>query len=34
LPDFLGAIYQSGEKYPTLPQNIPKGHKVYKMAIK
>jgi hypothetical protein len=34
LPDFLGTIYQNGEKYTKLPQNIPSSHKIYQMVIK
>jgi hypothetical protein len=26
---FLGTTYQNGEKYTKLPQNEPKGHKIY-----
>jgi hypothetical protein len=31
---FLGPKYQNGEKYIKLPQNIPKGHKIFLMAVK
>jgi hypothetical protein len=31
---FHGTIYQNGEKYTKLPQNIPNGHKIYQMAVK
>jgi hypothetical protein len=28
LPDFLGTIYQHGERYTKVPQNIPNGLKI------
>jgi hypothetical protein len=31
---FLGAIYQRGEKYTKLPQNIPDCRKIFQMAVK
>jgi hypothetical protein len=31
---FLGTVYQNGEKYSKLPQNIPDVHKIYQMAEK
>jgi hypothetical protein len=34
LPDFFGTKYQNVEKYTKLPQNIPKGHKIFTMAVK
>jgi hypothetical protein len=30
---FLGIIYQNGEIYTKLPQNIPNYHKIYQMVI-
>jgi hypothetical protein len=31
---FLGTIFQHGEKYTKLPQNIPNYHKIYQITIK
>jgi hypothetical protein len=28
LPDFSGTIYQHGEKYAELPQNVPNGNQI------
>jgi hypothetical protein len=34
LPDVLGTIYQHGGKYTKSPQNIPKDHKIFQIAVK
>jgi hypothetical protein len=34
LPDFIGAIYQNGEKYTKLPFNIQSGRTIDQMALK
>jgi hypothetical protein len=31
---FIGPIYQNGENYTKLPQNIANGHKIFPMAVK
>jgi hypothetical protein len=31
---FLGTTHQKGKKYTKEPQNIPNGHKIYRMAVK